>query len=133
MSYKTDLHIHSWYSDGTMSPLDIVERYSQEKYDLISITDHEVTDGIAEAVEAGKDKNLRVIPGIEIATVCRGIELHILGYYFDADDQKLKDQLRLLAQERRRRNKKAFGCPAGYGNRYRRGGSDKGRRPAIYR
>ncbi len=54
MSYKTDLHIHSWYSDGTMSPLDIVERYSQEKYDLISITDHEVTDGIAEAVEAGK-------------------------------------------------------------------------------
>ena len=89
-----------------MSPLDIVERYSQEKYDLISITDHEVTDGIAEAVEAGKDKNLRVIPGIEIATVCRGIELHILGYYFDADDQKLKDQLRLLAQERRRRNKR---------------------------
>lgn len=106
MSYKTDLHIHSWYSDGTMSPLDIVDRYSQEEYDLISITDHEVTDGIAEAVEAGKDKNLRVIPGIEIATVCRGIELHILGYYFDADDQKLKDQLRLLAQERRRRNKR---------------------------
>lgn len=77
MSYKTDLHIHSWYSDGTMSPLDIVERYSQEKYDLISITDHEVTDGIAEAIEAGKDKNLRVIRGRDSYSLQRYRTAHI--------------------------------------------------------
>ncbi len=104
MSFKTDLHIHSWYSDGTMSPEEIVEKYVQDKYDMIALTDHEVIAGIKEAEEAGKEKNLRVIPGIEIATLYKGIELHILGYYFNMEDEPMLKMLDELAEERKLRN-----------------------------
>lgn len=106
MSYKTDLHIHSWHSDGIMSPADLVEKYTEEKYDLIAITDHEVTGGIAEAQEAAKDKNIRIIGGIELATLYKGTELHILGYYIDVENQKLKDKLQALSELRRERNQR---------------------------
>lgn len=106
MDFKTDLHIHSWYSDGTMSPKELVEKYAREGYDVIAITDHEVTGGIEEAAEAGKEKNLRVITGIEIATMTGGRELHILGYYFNPENEELKAQLNRLAKIRRERNER---------------------------
>ena len=106
MSFKTDLHIHSWYSDGVLSPAEIAEKYSRDGYDLIAITDHEVTKGIREAEEAGKEKNLRVIPGIELPTLYRGRELHILGYYFDPEAPSLAAAMEKLALSRKNRNKK---------------------------
>lgn len=115
MSFKTDLHIHSWWSDGGLSPSEIVERYAAEKYDIISITDHEVTDGIREAMEAGKDKNIRVVPGIELATSYNGIELHILGYYFDSDNSRLVAKLEELAATRKNRNEKMLAVLQGMG------------------
>lgn len=89
-----------------MSPADLVEKYTEEKYDLIAITDHEVTGGIAEAQEAAKDKNIRIIGGIELATLYKGTELHILGYYIDVENQKLKDKLQALSELRRERNQR---------------------------
>lgn len=106
MSLKTDLHIHSWCSDGTMSPAALVRKYAEEGYDLIAITDHEVTDGIQEAIDAGEDENIKVISGIEIPTVHDGRELHILGYRFDPEDEKLRQKLVKLAQIRKDRNEK---------------------------
>ncbi len=104
MILKTDFHIHSWYSDGTMSPSDIVRKYSGEGYDVISITDHETTEGIPEAQEEGKKVNLKVIPGIELPTEYDGKELHILGYYFDINDKPLKAKQTFLAERRKERN-----------------------------
>lgn len=106
MSYKTDLHIHTWYSDGTMSPEAIVEKYYKEEYDLLAVTDHETTEGIKPAQEACKGKNIRVIAGIELSTEYEGTELHILGYYIDPDNSCLKKCLEGLAAARRRRNEK---------------------------
>lgn len=106
MSFKSDFHIHSWYSDGTMSPEAIVEKYVREEYDVIAITDHEVTDAIKIAEEAGKEKNLRVIAGIEFATLLDGRELHILGYYFDIENQRLRECLETLSRSREERNDK---------------------------
>ena len=54
MSFKTDLHIHSWFSDGTMGPSAIVDRYAGSDYDLIAITDHEVLGDVEEAIEVLK-------------------------------------------------------------------------------
>lgn len=104
MSFKTDMHIHSWYSDGTMSPKEIVEKYYKDEYFIISITDHEVTDGIAEAQEAARGKDIKVVPGIELATDMEGRELHILGYYINKDDKNLREALDRLAVIRKRRN-----------------------------
>lgn len=108
MSFKTDLHIHSWLSDGTLSPSELVEKYSADGYDLIAITDHEVADGWSLAEEACRQKelNMRVITGVEIATMNDGRELHILGYYFDPDNEELRRWLSALAAVREERNKR---------------------------
>ena len=50
MSYKVDYHIHSWYSDGTMKPTALVQRYHKNEYDMIAITDHDGIDGVKEAM-----------------------------------------------------------------------------------
>jgi hypothetical protein len=89
-----------------MSPQEIVEKYTKEEYGIIAITDHEVIEGIKPTEELGKKDNLRVIPGIELATVHKGIELHILGYYIDIENQHLKDEVEKLAEFRRIRNEK---------------------------
>lgn len=52
MSYKADFHIHSYYSDGTMKPTELVRRYKDLDYDMIALTDHDGVDGINEAVIA---------------------------------------------------------------------------------
>jgi len=98
--------MHSWFSDGTMSPAQLVDKYARDEYDIISITDHEVIDGIMEAELLGKDKNLRVIPGIEFVTMFDDLELHILGYYFDRSNKELKSKLREMAKNRSERNEK---------------------------
>ncbi|MFR2966303.1 MAG: PHP domain-containing protein [Anaerovoracaceae bacterium] len=104
MSLKIDFHIHTWYSDGTMSPEEIVEKYAGEEFSTIAITDHEVTDGIREAQEAAKGKGIKVVPGIELATDMDGRELHILGYYIDEENPALQDALARLAVIRKKRN-----------------------------
>ena len=104
MLLKTDYHIHTWYSDGTMSPKEVVEKYIDEQYDVIAITDHEITDGIAEAKAAAEGTLIKVIPGIELATDMDGKELHILGYNIDENNLKLKETLIGLAKIRKARN-----------------------------
>ncbi len=106
MGLKVDFHIHSWHSDGTMGPVAIVDKYVGDEYDLIAITDHEVIGDIEEAVALGENKNIRVIQGIELPTEYKGKELHILGYYFDTENEDLQDALYELAKHRRARNKK---------------------------
>ena len=54
MNYKVDYHIHTHYSDGTMSPVEVVRQYNDEEYDIISITDHDGIDGLNEAMIAGE-------------------------------------------------------------------------------
>lgn len=116
MSFKTDLHIHSTCSDGMLTPTEIVERYSAAGYDLIALTDHENADGFRAAEEAGKKKNMRVIPGAEIAAVFEEREIHILGYYFDTDNSRLSEFFEQLREIRDERNDKLLSvlCDMGY-------------------
>lgn len=104
MNLKTDFHIHTWYSDGTLSPSEIVQKYSCERYDVIAITDHETTAGIKEAEEKGREVNLKVVAGIELPAVFEGKELHILGYHFDLKNRALTEKLDFMAEKRRERN-----------------------------
>ena len=90
MGYKVDYHIHTYYSDGTMKPTDVVRRYSDMEYDMIAITDHDGVDGVREASIAGEALRIQVIPGIEFGTDCsfeeKKLELHILGYHIDVEN-----------------------------------------------
>ena len=65
---KADLHIHSTFSDGISSPQEIVKSAIEKKIDCICITDHQEVKGGIEAMRFGFDKDILVIPGIEITT-----------------------------------------------------------------
>ena len=88
-----DLHTHSTASDGSLSPRDLV-RYAKKKgAAAISLTDHDTVEGLEEALSAGQEQDLEVIPGLEISAHYKGGTMHILGYYIDPSDLVLNQEL----------------------------------------
>lgn len=83
-----DLHMHSYYSDGTMSPREIVEDAKKRNVQLIAITDHNVLNSYTELKEAAEEFGIKVIRGVEIDARFEDIVVHILAYNFD-DNEKL--------------------------------------------
>ncbi|EKY28321.1 PHP domain-containing protein [Clostridium celatum] len=83
MYKRGDFHIHSTFSDGGLSPGEIVHLAKQREVDIISITDHNNTDGVDEAIEEGMKVGIRVIPGVELSTKYNECRVHILGYFKD--------------------------------------------------
>lgn len=119
MSYKVDYHMHSYYSDGTMKPTDLVRMYKEKEYDIIALTDHDGVDGINEAVIAGEALKIKVIPGIEFSTGYdfdgRELELHLLGYHIDIENQPLRERLKVIRKDRDVRNEKLLAHLNGLG------------------
>ena len=101
-----DLHIHSTYSDGTLSPCTIVDLAKKTGVQAIAITDHDTVAGVAEARVHGRKTGVEVIPGIEISSWLDNIPLHILGYRFRYKDNNLQQRLHSLQKGRRIRNEK---------------------------
>jgi len=101
-----DLHVHSSLSDGTLSPSELVF-YAKEKNLLaFALTDHDMIDGIEEAVKTGKEQNIEVIPGIELAAEYKDREIHILGLFIDYTDPYFINKLKFIQNGRKERNKK---------------------------
>lgn len=102
-----DLHLHTYYSDGTMSPEELVILAKENGVTAIAITDHDGMGGLAEGMEAGKRRGVHVIPGIELSTADdEGIYMHILGYCFDWENEALKSEVERIRQKRAERNEK---------------------------
>lgn len=105
MSDNTDLHLHTYYSDGTQSPTQVVRWAYEQGLTTIAITDHDGIDGIQEATSAAKELGIKVIPGIEIsAQTDEHIGLHILGYNIDINNQQLRDACESMRNKRKIRN-----------------------------
>lgn len=103
---KTDMHLHTWYSDGRMSPEEAV-RYAKKKgLNKISITDHDGVFGIPEALEAGRKCDIEVIPGIELSAAADGKGVHILGYFIDHENRELLEACQRARMSREERNNK---------------------------
>lgn len=93
---KFDFHLHSYYSDGRISPAEIVRESKKIELEVISLTDHENVDGVPEAIETGQELGLKVIPGIEFAAAdLEGKEQHLLGLFIDYKSQELKSFLEI--------------------------------------
>ncbi len=99
-----DLHLHSTASDGRHRPADLVNMAYQAGLTIISLTDHDSTEGIAEAVTAaGKLSSIKVIPGVEIGTDVLHGEVHLLGYFIDYQGEELNRTLSALRDSRQMR------------------------------
>jgi 3',5'-nucleoside bisphosphate phosphatase len=77
-----DLHLHTRYSDGSFTPRELVQHAARLGFTAIAITDHDTIDGVPEALAAGKELGIEVIPGAEITSRCGAQELHMLAYLF---------------------------------------------------
>jgi predicted metal-dependent phosphoesterase TrpH len=96
--------MHSYYSDGTNSPGELVRMAKEKNISTISVTDHDGIDGVAEAVQEGKILGVNVVPGIEISVTSDIKGIHILGYGIDIYNPEFKLFIKLLKQYRRERN-----------------------------
>jgi len=103
---KADLHNHSYYSDGVLSPSEVVKLASQADCDLFSLTDHDTTDGIAEAQLEADRLNLNLINGVEISAFWRNMAIHILGLGIDINNDILQTGLEHNQKLRKERAEK---------------------------
>jgi predicted metal-dependent phosphoesterase TrpH len=104
-----DLHAHTTASDGDRTPTQLVQRAADMGLAAIAVTDHDTTDGVAEALEAGKRLGIEVVPGIELSAEFEKGQCHILGYFLDPNDPALLARLRNVLENRDRRNGKIVG------------------------
>lgn len=102
---EIDLHVHTTASDGTESPRETVEIAKANGIKAIAITDHDTVLGCREAMEAGAELGVEVVPGIEFGTKY-GIAVHMLGYYLDLDAPALTEMTRSIVEDRDQRNEK---------------------------
>src|SRR5271157_4007878 len=83
---KADLHTHTTFSDGVLTPAQLVKKAKQTGLVAIGITDHDNVNGLDEAISAGKDLGVAVVPGVELSATFDRKEVHILGFLFDHHD-----------------------------------------------
>jgi hypothetical protein len=102
---KYDLHCHSSYSDGELSPGDVVLRAVEQGVTTLALTDHDTLSGLAEAQQIAKQYELNFIPGIELSCLWNKKTFHILGLNVDANNAKLLAGTRQLKNIRYERAK----------------------------
>ncbi|MCG6975279.1 MAG: PHP domain-containing protein [Acidiferrobacterales bacterium] len=103
MSKTFDLHSHTLRSDGVLTPTELVQRAADKGVDVLALTDHDVTDGIAEATAAAGQAGIELIPGVEVSVSWEGRTIHVVGLAIDPANPELD---RGLAQLRAMRNER---------------------------
>ena len=98
---RIDLHLHTRFSDGSLTPAEVVDLAHQAGVTALAITDHDIVDGIPHALHAATPLGIEVIPGVELSSRFHEQELHVLGYFVDWQDSTFRDH---LAQQRRSRH-----------------------------
>ncbi|MCX7985121.1 MAG: PHP domain-containing protein [Bacteroidetes bacterium] len=103
---QADLHIHTTYSDGVLSPREILEKSVDAGLSAIAITDHDHIGALSEACELSTHYGVEVITGVEFSVSVNGRENHILGYYIDPDNARLTKALTFFREQRLKRAEK---------------------------
>ncbi|MDO5539495.1 MAG: PHP domain-containing protein [Eubacteriales bacterium] len=106
MIKTVDLHVHSYCSDGTLSPTQLVELALAKGLSAFALTDHDTTAGLEEAFHAAQNTGLEVIAGIEFSTKYQDSDVHIVGLDMDYQNPEFIDQLRFFQHSRDIRNEK---------------------------
>lgn len=101
---QCDLHTHTLSSDGKQPPSENVRLAYEKGLEAVAITDHDTVGGIAEALEAGRNYGITVVPGVEISTRAGGKEIHVLGYFIDYEQELFLSRLALQRATRDKRN-----------------------------
>jgi predicted metal-dependent phosphoesterase TrpH len=117
-----DLHSHTTYSDGALTPAELIQRAQAANVDVLAITDHDTVSGILQlrnelsaelgaelnteisnAANPSTNKRLRLLPGVELSTQWASIGVHIVGLNIQLDSTELHDALAKQQQARLKR------------------------------
>ena len=98
-----DLHTHTTASDGSDAPRELIKRAKEGGLCAIAVTDHDTTDGLDEAVAAGKEFGVEVIPGIELSCNFE-TQMHLLGLFINKNHPRLQEELQMQVKHREERN-----------------------------
>ncbi|MEO9255707.1 MAG: PHP domain-containing protein [Tepidiformaceae bacterium] len=90
---KGDFHLHSTASDGVHTPTWVMEQASANGVRALSLTDHDSTEGLAEARAAADRLGLRLVPGLELSTDLGKSDVHLLAFGFDVEAEPLQEFL----------------------------------------
>jgi 3',5'-nucleoside bisphosphate phosphatase len=105
MDFRADLHIHSYYSDGNLSPEEILLLAKKISLSGLSITDHDTIEAYNdELFDLAKKLELKLITGVEISSELDGENVHILGYNFDRNNVEFRQFLNEVQKKRTLRN-----------------------------
>lgn len=97
-----DLHLHSMYSDdGEFAPETLLKLASEANVRAVALADHNSVASVTAAIDAGRERNILVVPAIEIDCVHDGINIHILGYFIDHTDPRWLQLQNDVAEESR--------------------------------
>ena len=100
MNLRYDLHSHSTASDGSLSPTELVERAKSQQIDVLALTDHDNTDGLAQAQHTANDLGMKLVPGVEVSVTWNGVTVHVLGLGIEAQSETLQEGLLKLREFR---------------------------------
>ncbi len=96
MTLQHDLHSHSVASDGTLTATELVSRARAGGVDVLALTDHDTTDGIAEAHRVALATGLNLVPGVEVSVTWNRQTVHVVGLHVDPDNAVLQEGLQEL-------------------------------------
>jgi 3',5'-nucleoside bisphosphate phosphatase len=98
-----DLHLHTYFSDGTYSPVELVAEASRHKLSALALTDHDTVEGCLPTAQACLVAGIEFIPGTELTAEQEGDEIHFLGYFIDIHHPVLLSEMskfQLVRQDR---------------------------------
>ncbi len=95
---RVDFHLHSTYSDGALSPAELVERLAADEVSFAALTDRNSVGGLSEFAEAASRHGIGTITGVELTARYGGYEVRVIGYGFDPEDLGLLALLGMTAQ-----------------------------------
>jgi predicted metal-dependent phosphoesterase TrpH len=95
-----DLHTHSLYSDGQLTPADLVQRAAANGVEVLALTDHDVTAGLDEAAAAARAAGIELVPGVEVSVTWNAQTVHVVGLCIDPAHTGLQQGLLRLREFR---------------------------------
>jgi predicted metal-dependent phosphoesterase TrpH len=100
---KCDFHLHSTFSDGQLTPEQLMEWAKERKLDAVSLTDHDTIEGVERAIKKGEELGLKVLSGIEMSCFDK-TEVHMLIYNMDYKNPDFQNSLNYVNELRLSRN-----------------------------
>lgn len=105
IEFRADLHCHSYYSDGMLSPMELIDLAKAQGLSGLSITDHDTIDAYEEATSYAMQMGLQLGRGVEFSCHLEKHSVHLLGYGFEYKHPLITDFCRRHQERREHRNR----------------------------